>query len=182
MMNKNSFRAICLKRLEKASKNGAFKKDKTVLDSLYQLVNQYKSKKIMLYIPLGTEVNINSFIRRLRREKKELYVPFMEGKSFRLVKYRLPLEKKQFGIKEPKDSKYYKKEQIDLAIVPVIGFDSTLRRIGFGKGMYDRFYEKEHKRIKKTVFVARYWCYSKKEITDDYDIKADRIITPQYIV
>lgn len=181
MMNKNSFRAICLKRLEKASKNGAFKKDKTVLDSLYQLVNQYKSKKIMLYIPLGTEVNINSFIRRLRREKKELYVPFMEGKSFRLVKYRLPLEKKQFGIKEPKDSKYYKKEQIDLAIVPVIGFDSTLRRIGFGKGMYDRFYEKEHKRIKKTVFIARDWCYSKKEITDDYDIKADRIITPQYI-
>ncbi|DAB41356.1 MAG TPA: 5-formyltetrahydrofolate cyclo-ligase [Sulfurovum sp. UBA12169] len=181
MMNKNSFRALCLKRLEKASKTGAFKKDKIVLDSLYQLINQCKAKRIMLYLPLGTEVNINPLINRLRREKKDLYVPFMEGKSFRLVKYRLPLEKKRFGIKEPKDSRQFKKKQIDLAIVPIVGSDSTLRRVGFGKGMYDRFYEKEIKNIKKTVFVARQWCYSKKEVTDHYDVKADSIITPQYI-
>ena len=181
MMNKNSFRALCLKRLEKASKTGVFKKDKIVLNSLNQLINQCKAKRIMLYLPLGTEVNINPLINRLRREKKDLYVPFMEGKSFRLVKYRLPLEKKRFGIKEPKDSKQFKKKQIDLAIVPIVGSDCTLRRVGFGKGMYDRFYEKEIKNIKKTVFVARQWCYSKKEVTDHYDVKADSIITPQYI-
>ena len=35
----------------------------------------------------------------------------MEGESFRLVKYRLPLIKKKFGIMEPKDSKQYKNKK-----------------------------------------------------------------------
>lgn len=180
-MDKQRFRSVCLKRLREASKNGAYKKDKMVLNALYRLIFQTKAQRIMLYIPLGTEVDLNPLIKRLRREKKELYAPFMEGKSFRLVKYRLPLEKKCFGIKEPKDSKQFKKKQIDLAIVPIVGTDSTRRRVGFGKGMYDRFYEKEIKNINKTVFVAREWCYSKTTITDDYDVKADYIVTPQYM-
>ncbi len=132
----------------------------------------------MLYIPLGMEVNLNPLIKRLRREKRLLYVPFMEGKSFRLVKYRYPLETKRFGIKEPKSSKQYRIKQIDIAIVPIVGMDATQRRVGFGKGMYDRFFEKEIKNIKKTVFVARELCYSKKKITDHYDIKADMVIVP----
>ena len=31
---------------------------------------------------------------------------------------------------------------IDIAIVPAVGVDGNLQRIGFGKGMYDRFFEK----------------------------------------
>jgi len=43
--------------------------------------------------------------------------------------------------------------------------------------MYDRFFEKQNKDIKQTVFVARELCYSKEIITDDHDVKADMIIT-----
>lgn len=132
----------------------------------------------MLYLPLGMEVNLYPLIVRLRKEQKNLYVPFMEGASFRLVKYRLPLRKKQFGIKEPNDSKQYRKKQIDIAIVPIVGVDVTQRRVGFGKGMYDRFFEKNKKNIKQVVFVARALCYAKEIVTDDYDVKADIILTP----
>ena len=131
----------------------------------------------MLYIPLKTEVNIYPLIERLRKEKRTLYVPFMEGTSFRLVKYRLPLNKKKFGIKEPNDSKQYREKNIDMAIVPIVGMDATYRRVGFGKGMYDRFFEKQSKYIKQTVFVARELCYSKEVITDDHDVKADIVIS-----
>ena len=102
----------------------------------------------------------------------------MEGESFRLVKYRLPLERKKFGIKEPKDSKQYRVKTLDMAIVPIVGLDITQRRVGFGKGMYDRFFEQENRYIKQTVFIARELCYSKEIITDKYDIQADIIITP----
>jgi 5-formyltetrahydrofolate cyclo-ligase len=115
---------------------------------------------------------------QLRKEKKNLYVPFMEGKSFRLVKYRLPLRKKRFGIKEPLDSKQYKLKKIDIAIVPIVGVDTTHRRVGFGKDIYDRFFEKNRQNIKKTVFVARELCYAKEIVTDTYDVKADMIFTP----
>jgi len=180
-MNKNQFREYCLKRLKKVSVVGRYKKDKLVLERLYRLIVQNNAHRIMLYLPLKTEVDLYPLIKRLRQEKKELYVPFMEGKSFRVVKYRYPLEKKRFGIKEPKDSKQYRIKRLDIAIVPIVGMDVTHRRVGFGKGMYDRFFEKEIKNINKIVFVTRELCYSKKIITNHYDIKADIVVTPQSI-
>ena len=177
-MIKEQFRRHCLKQLKKASGHRAYSKDKKVLDLLYRHIVNRNAENIMLYLPLKMEVNIYPLIMQLRKEKKHLYVPFMEGKSFRLVKYRLPLRKKRFGIKEPLDSKQYKLKQIDIAIVPIVGVDTTHRRVGFGKGMYDLFFEENRQNIKETVFVARELCYAKEIVTDHYDVKADMIFTP----
>jgi 5-formyltetrahydrofolate cyclo-ligase len=125
---------------------------------------------------METEVNIMPLILRLRREKRAILVPFMEGESFRLVKYRLPLKRKKFGIKEPKYSNKYRRKDIDIAIVPILGRDSTNRRVGFGRGMYDRFFENTKYNIKRVVFVSRLDCISKEIITNSYDIEADYII------
>ena len=56
------------------------------------------AQNILLYLPMGIEVNLYPLIATLRKEKKNIYVPFMEGESFRLVKYRLPLKIKKYGI------------------------------------------------------------------------------------
>ncbi|MFT7879207.1 MAG: 5-formyltetrahydrofolate cyclo-ligase [Sulfurimonas sp.] len=176
-IEKRAFRASCLEKLRRASQRGAYAKDKRILKRLYSEILISKAQSIMLYLPLQTEVNLYPLIKQLRKEGRKLYVPFMEGKSFRLVKYRLPLEEKKFGIKEPKDSKQYRNKTIDLAIVPIVGLDVTQRRVGFGKGMYDRFFEKESKNIKRTVFLARELCYSQEIITDDFDVTADITIT-----
>ena len=176
-MTKEQFREYCLQRLECASGKGAYSKDKYILKRLYRMIKDEKADTVMLYLPIKTEVNLYPLIKQLRKEKRVLYVPFMEGASFRLVKYRLPLYQKQFGIKEPKDSKQAKRKQIDIAIVPIVGTDATCRRVGFGKGMYDRFFEKNHKNIKKVVFVARELCCTKEVVTDHYDVRADVIIT-----
>jgi 5-formyltetrahydrofolate cyclo-ligase len=176
---KKQFRTESLERLKSASGVGSYQKDKKVLALLYRYIVQSKAKNVMLYLPLKAEVNLYPLILRLRKEKRTLYVPFMEGASFRLVKYRLPLKQKQFGIKEPNDSKQYRRKNIDLSIVPMVGTDATHRRVGFGKGMYDRFFEKQNKNIKQTIFVARELCYSKEVVTDHYDVKADIIFTPR---
>jgi len=176
-MNKNSFRKHCLEKLRKQEKRSSFLIDKKIQKSLYKKIKQSNAQTIMLYIPMNIEVDIMSLIVQLRREKRTIFVPFMEGESFRLVKYRMPLEERKFGIKEPKYSKQYKPRGIDIAIVPIVGTDPSMRRIGFGKGMYDRFFEREGKYIKKTLFVTRVFCLSSQVITDNYDIKADEIIT-----
>ncbi|WP_294951095.1 5-formyltetrahydrofolate cyclo-ligase [Sulfurovum sp.] len=177
-MRKQKFRRHCLEQLKKSSRTGRYAKDKKVLSVLHRIISEMNARTVMLYLPLATEVNLYPLVKVLRREKRQLYVPFMEGKSFRLVKYRYPLETKQFGIKEPKNSKQYRNKEIDIAIVPIVGVDLTYRRVGFGKGMYDRFFEKEMKNIKKTVFVARHLCFSSQIVTDSYDVRADMIIVP----
>ena len=177
-MDKKTFRKICINRAKKAQATNAYKLDKELSKILYKLIKKEKSRRIMLYIPLKIEVNISSLIIKLRKEKKMLLVPFMEGKSFSLVKYRLPLIKKQFGVKEPININKYK-HKIDLAIVPVIGTDKTLRRVGFGKGFYDRFFEKNHKKIHKVLFVGREYCVASKTVTDNHDLKGSTYLTPK---
>jgi 5-formyltetrahydrofolate cyclo-ligase len=181
-MDKKLFRKYCLEKLRQISPRAYYKKDKIVMKQLCDEIRRVHAHTIMLYIPLGIEVDIMPLIKRLKMQKKILYVPFMQGESFRLVQYKLPLETRQFGICEPRHSQPSKIIRIDLAIVPAIGIDSAMRRIGFGKGMYDRFYEKEQTKIKKIVFVSRVLCRCRHKITDHYDIQADKMITPEKIV
>ncbi len=177
-MNKNEFRQECIDRLNRRVKIKDFYENKIVSHKLYNYIKKYNCKVVMLYIPLKIEINIINLIKQLRREKITLLVPFMEGKSFRLVKYRLPIKLKKFGVKEPNISNnFYKK--IDLAIVPIIGTDRSLRRIGFGKGFYDRFFKKSGENINRVFFVGRRSCICPKIITNDYDVEGNLYITPK---
>ena len=174
---KKQFRVDSLQKLKKLSKNRRYYSDKMIINQLYREIKKENFKQIMLYLPLEIEVNIYPLINRLRKEGKLLFVPFMKGESFKLVKYRLPLKRKKFRIKEPHNSYQYRKRKIDLSIVPIVGIDCTFRRIGFGKGMYDRFFEKEKKNINRVVFVSRKLCYSKDIMTNHYDVIANSIVT-----
>ena len=175
-MDKKSFRLLCLNKLRKNSAKSYYLSDKKVNRWLYKEIKKRECKVVMLYIPLEIEINISGLIKCLRKENVTVLVPFMVGKSFRLVEYRLPLKIKKFSVKEPNIStKVYKK--IDLAIVPVIGIDKTFRRIGFGKGFYDRFFGKSSTHIEEIFFIGRETCISNKDITDDYDVQGDIYIT-----
>jgi len=140
---------------------------------IYKLAKNYK--KILIFIPLKNEPDIRWVINKLRREKRSVFVPFMQDLSFKMVKYTLPLKKKKFSILEPLNNQETK-EKIDLAIVPIVGIDSEFKRIGFGKGMYDRFFAKL-KYKPKVVFVQIRPCISNEKLSDEYDIKADEYIS-----
>jgi 5-formyltetrahydrofolate cyclo-ligase len=172
--HKSDFRKSCIKRLKFTSVTSKYYKDKIVIKKLENFINRSKAKNILLYIPLGIEVNVNPLINKLRKTKN-VYVPYMENESFKIVKYRLPLQKKKFGIMEPNNS-FLKPEKIDLAIVPIVGVDAIGKRIGYGKGMYDRFFGKLS--YKPTlVFTQLILCQSDKILSESYDIQADYIIT-----
>ena len=176
---KSMFRKEIFSKLNKQKINN-YKRDKIIINRLYTLIKKAKIQDIMIYIPLKTEPNIAPLIKLLREKGYNLYVPFIVGNSFKLVSYRLPLKINKFKIKEPNNS-YKKVKKIDLAIVPLLGIDKSYKRVGFGKGMYDRFYERFNKKIAKTVFLQRDIYYIDEYITDNYDISSDCILTNSII-
>ena len=171
-MDKKEFRNLCKKELNRRNSYFLSKKiEKTLLREL----SQKKYKNILLYISMDNEVNTKSLINKLRAKNKQIFVPFMEELSFKMVKYSLPLIKKRFNIYEPKN-KNKTKQKIDVAVVPIIGIDIDFKRVGFGKGMYDRFFDKLNYKP-EIIFTQLYPCITYKKITDQYDIKANSYIT-----
>ncbi len=175
---KDNFRKLCLSKLRFFSKISKIKSNRTICSKIINIINTHKPKKILLYIPLNIEVDIRQIINKLRKQKDiEVYVPYMKGKSFVPVKYRLPLKKKKFNIKEPNFSNFRNNNiDFDLIVVPIVGIDKLHKRIGFGAGMYDRFFE-TLKRRPITIFTQLTLCKTNEIITDKYDIEADYIIT-----
>lgn len=174
-LTKSIFRQNCLEKIKNSPKHNRIYKHAKINKELIKELKKFKNKKILFYTSLPFEANTAKSIKIMRR-KYDIFVPFMEGESFKMVPFRLPLKKRKFGIYEAGNS-LRKIKKIDVAIVPVVGVDGNLQRVGFGKGMYDRFFAKLKKRP-YTIFIQSEYCYTKELICDDYDITCDLIITP----
>lgn len=175
-MSKSDFRQVCLERLKQSSPYTKRVRDAKINSILEQLLVHCSSKQILCYWPMGFEVDIRKTILKMW-QRSTVYLPFMDGVSFKMVPLRYPLERKAFGIYEPRDS-YRKYNVIDVAIVPVVGVDGSLGRIGFGKGMYDRFFP-TLKTKPFTIFVQSSVCRTMRNLCDDYDVQGDMLVTPR---
>ncbi|WP_297578195.1 5-formyltetrahydrofolate cyclo-ligase [uncultured Helicobacter sp.] len=159
------------------------KKLKAQLDSTLRFHKLHSKRPINLlfYSPLTLEFDIRKLLRFYRRKRNvRIFLPKMGGESFKAVRYRLPLQKQSFGVYEPSDSALWAK--MDCAIVPVLGVDKELRRIGFGKGMYDRFFGRNPKKIPKIIFVSRNFNFVPQTITESHDIRGDCYLTPHQTI
>ena len=175
-IGKASFRKLCVKKLKKSSLVSKINKNHKVSNSLENLINEVNPRSILFYLALPFELDLQTLLKKQKRKKVECFVPFMVGESFKMVTYRLPLKLAKFGVKESQNSLLNIKN-VDMVIVPVVGVDADARRVGFGKGMYDRFFSKLTKKP-LTVFVQIEECICDEKITDYYDIQADIYITP----
>jgi len=175
-LTKSIFRKKCLKNIKNSSQHNKLYKSYLLEKKLLRELKNTQNKSLLFYYPLSSEIDIRKTLQKLRKKNK-IYLPFMEGESFKMVPFRLPLKKKKFGIFEAGNS-IKKINKIDIAIVPTIGVDGSLQRIGFGKGMYDRFFA----RLKKkpyTIFIQEEFCYTKELICDEYDISCDLLLSPK---
>ena len=91
-----------------------------------------------------------------------------------------PLKINKFGIPEPISSKKF---YPDILLVPLVGYDNDLNRLGYGGGFYDRYIEKIEK-IKKVIKIGlAFSCQKIKNMTlNKYDKKLDFIITEKEIL
>lgn len=175
-MKKDEFRKFAKSSLKKEIKFSAKCKHYSVILNLKKIVKFYNYKRILLFSPTKFEPNV-LLLRDKSSSSLELLVPFMENISFKMVKLRLPFHRSKFGIKETNNQNAFEK-RIDLAVVPVVGVDGNLARIGHGKGYYDIFFSKLGYRP-KVIFVGIKDMFIKDIVTLDYDIKCDIYLTPK---
>ena len=91
-----------------------------------------------------------------------------------------PLRINNFGIPEPISSKIF---YPDILLVPLVGYDNDLNRLGYGGGFYDRYTEKIEK-IKKVIKIGLAFSFQKISSIpiNQYDKKLDFIVTEKEIL
>ncbi len=127
-------------------------------------------KRVLLFCPLAHEPNLMPLIKWARQRHIQVFVPTLAQDRLRATPYRLPLQRKKYGILEPAPSLL--RAKLDLGIIPVLGMDKAHRRIGFGKGYYDSFFAK-HPNV-PLIFIARKILQSQNLLGDNHDIVSAR--------
>jgi 5-formyltetrahydrofolate cyclo-ligase len=143
---------------------------------------EFKSAKTVgAYYAFGSEVRTNLIIEKAHSLGKKVALPSVEGET--LTFYELSpgqcLVKGRFGIMEPLP--YGPVDNIDLLVVPGVAFDRQGYRLGYGKGYYDRYLEKN----KKTISLCAGLAYSFQLLNSlplrEHDMRLDAIATENEI-
>lgn len=178
-MDKKSVRTAALASLRQRALFGHQNRSAKSRAQLDRLLRKLAPKSVLAYTPLGFEADIRPLFPTWRRRYK-LYVPFMEDISFKMVRFRLPLTRQALGIFAPADSGLEIKK-VDVMIVPAVAVDAAFKRIGFGKGMYDRFYATlQNKPV--VIFVQPFFVRSRQIVTDERDVRGDFLVSAQGVI
>lgn len=87
------------------------------------------------------------------------------------------LVKNKYGIFEPSGDKIITPQQADAVFVPLLAFDNTGYRVGYGKGYYDRYLARCAQDVVKIGFSYFEAVASVNDI-NEYDIPLNYCITP----
>lgn len=145
--SKKWLRQYFLRRRQLMTESLRKKKSKQILERLYSSPLYKKAPVIALYCSFGSEVETWDLLFHSWRAGKKVLVPMTtQGFSkpfFNEITPQDKLVKTKYGYLElgtPK--KAFGWNNIDLILVPGLGFDRNGFRIGYGGGVYDRLLRK----------------------------------------
>ena len=145
-----------------------------------KIVNFILDQKINIiggYFPINHEFNCLDILNQLST-KVFISLPIMKKHNqmdFYTWKNSDPLKINNFGIPEPVN---FNSVYPDILLVPLVGFDKNLNRLGYGGGYYDRYIKKIIS-IKKILTIGLAFSFQeiKKVPIDSYDQKLNFIYT-----
>lgn len=138
---------------------------------------------IFLPIVKHKEVNTESILHLLAGKDKNIILSKSNFKTLQLTHFLLTdnttIRTNQYGIPEPQDGIAVPPSRIDVVFVPLLAFDKTGNRVGYGKGFYDVFLTECRP---ETIKIGLSFFEAEEEPIEDVfegDVKLDYCITPE---
>lgn len=138
-----------------------------------------KAKTLLLYWSMPDEVPTHEFIKKWSASKLIL-LPVVKGHHMTIRPFvgEDGLSKGDWNVMEPTSSHDYLK-MINLVIVPGVAFDRKKRRLGRGKGYYDKYFKS--KRLEKWGLCFDFQLYNTIP-TASFDVMMDVVFTPSELI
>ncbi len=147
-MNKSRIRQLALARRKNWSERLFHLLNESLQMEFMDFVTQFEnSRSIMSFqsIAKNREVATEHINKTLESLGHRMALPLVKKEEHQLAAYwvdpKIPLIQSTLGIDEPNPNRHQavNPKAIDWVIIPLLAFDSTGNRVGYGKGYYDRF-------------------------------------------
>lgn len=121
----------------------------------------YLADNILCFLNFGSEIDTSEMIAEALKLQKKVFVPKISGNEMDF--YRIcsvsGLPKGYGGIREPMGGSEKYCSQPDenvktLMLMPGVAFDPENRRLGYGKGFYDRFLQDKDELRRHSIAVG----------------------------
>ena len=151
-----------------------------------EIQNRYL-KRILLYQSIDNEPSIKETIELAWQKDIEVYIPKFISKE-KMIINRLSKNsshsKNKFGIKESNDLDTVELNEIDLAVLPLVGIDINGFRLGYGGGYYDRFFNQGSELSRKPFIIGTGYAFQILEVSfaEGHDLKYDSVITEKGVL
>jgi len=150
------------------------------------------SRRVACYLPNDGEIDSAPVIEHIRRLRKILYLPVLSRLShdrlwFAEAGPKTKLVSNRFGIPEPvvRSRDLVRAQELDLILMPLVGFDDKGNRLGMGGGFYDRSLEflrhRNHWRKPHLLGIAYDFQRVNGLVADPWDVPLQGVITDQAV-
>jgi 5-formyltetrahydrofolate cyclo-ligase len=147
-----------------------------IAQNILSLIDLFSDIRIVgLYSAINSEVDLSSIYEVLRSKSCKIGLPSVDDDMvFRI--YDGVLVDGKYAKEPPSDAPICAPEII---VVPLLGFDKSGNRIGYGKGYYDRYIAAARSENKAVIVIgAAFSIQEEPEIPcDSHDQKLDFIVT-----
>lgn len=146
------------------------------------------SKRVALYFAADGEISTDKLMVRIWQSGRKCYLPVLsylmgERLWFAPVEHDSKFLINRFGIPEPvvASRKLVDARQLDLILMPLVGFDSNGNRLGMGGGFYDRtlaFQNHRQNWIRPRLIGLAHDCQHVDELeTNPWDVPMHAVAT-----
>jgi len=147
---------------------------------------------IAFYSPVHGEANplLLTKLKNFSDDKKQFYLPILQGDNepllFAPFSNQNEFSNNRFSIPEPivTNDQLTKGSDLDLVLMPLLGFDRQGNRLGMGGGFYDRTFAFKDKQNNKPLLIGI--AYDFQEIValkaENWDIPLDYIATESELI
>ncbi|RLF34242.1 MAG: 5-formyltetrahydrofolate cyclo-ligase [Thermoplasmata archaeon] len=182
---KNILRKKLINVRKKLSWEEVLIKSRKIEHKLFSLKEFKNSSTILFYVSYNNEVYTHDMIKKCIASDKNVVAPVVDKNNNCLILSRLrrweDLVVGTYGILEPRKEKIdeVSVDDIDLIIVPGVGFDEKGYRVGHGMGYYDRLLK-----LSKVLHIGLAFEFQiiKSIPHDPYDVPVDIIVTEEKVI
>jgi 5-formyltetrahydrofolate cyclo-ligase len=185
----DTLRRDLIRRRERIDPTAAAEAARRVSQRLWRLPLMARCQSIGCYLAVRGELDCGPLIATAIARRRSVLVPVLNGRQLVFAPY-VPgsdMVGNRFGIPEPAESgrAWARGMRIDVALVPLVGFDRHGQRLGMGAGYYDRTFRflMHRRHWRRPMLIGLAYEFQRVDALPRraWDVPLDAVVTDSHV-